>query len=272
VAENLARLGVDVALVARVGDDDAGAALRSALSALGVDVTGVCVTRGSPTARYVAVLDPWGELVIGVADMAVLEQVTVPEVDAAWPSAGLTDLATAWVVLDCNLAPQVLSAALERGRRTGIPVAVDAVSTAKVVRLPQRLDGVAVLFANRDEARGYLSGAQGSASDDDATLARRLQACGAAAVVLTRGRLPVLVAEGGGCREVAVPSAEVVDVTGAGDALVAATVAGLALARQGSLVDAVADGVAAAALTVGSPVSVRADLTPALIANRRSLM
>ncbi len=57
-------------------------------------------------------------------------------------------------------------------------------------------------------------------------------------------------------------------MTGAGDALVAATLAALAAGRV--LDDAVADGVAAAALTLASAASVRADLSPQLIANRRS--
>jgi pseudouridine kinase len=108
----------------------------------------------------------------------------------------------------------------------------------------------------------------GPTSDSDRGLAEGLLRAGAASVVLTRGVRPVLVADAEGCREVAVPPADVVDVTGAGDALVAATLAALTTGRV--LDDAVADGVAAAALTLASSASVRADLSPQLIANRRS--
>ena len=69
VAENLARLGVPVSLVSRVGDDAAGADLLRHTAAAGVDVSGVLV--GGTTAEYVAVLDPAGDLVLGVAAMAM---------------------------------------------------------------------------------------------------------------------------------------------------------------------------------------------------------
>lgn len=263
VAENLSRLGLSVSLVARVGRDGAADQLVTSLRSLGVDTTAVVATDGSSTAHYVAVLDPYGELVIGVADMAVLERLTGQEVRAAWPPPARHGLVPAWVFADCNPDPSVLAVVVELGRTTGVPLAVDAVSTAKVRRLPADLDGVRVWFGNRDEAVAYLS-----LEVPDAELAQGLLRAGAASVVLTRGLAPVLVADADGCREVAVPPAEVVDVTGAGDALVAATLAALAAGRQ--LDDGVADGVAAAALTLASPVSVRTDLSPQLIANRRS--
>jgi len=273
VAENLTRLGVSVALVARVGRDGSGDQLVASLRGLGIDTTAVAGTAGLGTAHYVAVLDPAGELVIGVADMAVLEQLTVEEVRAVWPpSRDPRDRGTPpWVFLDCNPSAAVVAATVELARATGVPLAVDAVSTAKVRRLPSRLDGVTVWFGNRDEAVAYLTptvGSSGTASGGDAELLEGLRRAGAASVVLTRGRSTVLVADRAGCREVAVPAAEVIDVTGAGDALVAATLAALTAGR--TLDDAVSDGVAAAALTVASSVSVRTDLSPQLIANRRS--
>jgi pseudouridine kinase len=263
VAENLSRLGLPVSLVARVGRDGAADQLVSALRSLGIDTAAVVATDGSSTAHYVAVLDPDGELVIGVADMAVLERLTGQEVRAAWPRPTHPGLAPAWVFADCNPDPSVVAVVVELARTTGVPLAVDAVSTAKVRRLPADLDGVRVWFGNRDEAAAYLR-----AEASDVELAQGLRRAGAASVVLTRGVAPVLVADANGCREVVVPPADVVDVTGAGDALVAATLAALTTGR--GLDDAVADGVAAAALTLASPVSVRTDLSPQLIANRRS--
>jgi pseudouridine kinase len=56
---------------------------------------------------------------------------------------------------------------------------------------------------------------------------------------------------------------QVVDATGAGDALIAATLAAMLKGR--SLADAARMGTAAAALTLESPASVRPDLSPALL-------
>ncbi len=63
-------------------------------------------------------------------------------------------------------------------------LAIDAVSTAKALRLPRDLTGVDVLFANEDEARAMLGADSGAGAPE---LARALHERGAAAVVLTRG-------------------------------------------------------------------------------------
>jgi pseudouridine kinase len=260
VAENLARLGVPVRLCSVVGDDDAGRAVRARLEACGAGVQAVAVVPGASTASYVAVLDPAGELVIGVAAMEVLERIEPAAIEAAWPAP------SSWLFLDCNLRADVIAAALRRAAEAGTPMAVDAVSIPKVTRLSGGLDGVRVLFCNLDEARALLAvlpglpglpgGAQTALAPPDA--ARALIGAGAAAVVLTLGPAGALIADAGGVRALPARPATVVDVTGAGDALVAGTLSGLAAGA--TLDDAVRIGLAAAALTVAGPVSVRPDL------------
>ena len=248
VAENLARLGVAVRLVSRVGDDDAGRALKRRLTEAGADVGYVTATRGFDTAEYVAVLDPDGELVIGVAAMDVFAAISVSDVDR-----GLADGAE-WLFLDCNLPPALLEHGVAYGA-SGVRVAVDAVSTVKVTRLPGDLSGVDLLFCNADEARAYLTDPPGA---DDAGVAARLLETGAGAVVLTRGAAGLVVADADGVREHEAVPADVVDVTGAGDALVAGTLA--ALLDGHDLDTAAAAGARLAALTVAVAETVRTDL------------
>jgi pseudouridine kinase len=262
VAENLARLGVPVALISRVGDDPAGAALRAELAALGVDITAVAVTPEAATAEYVAVLGPDGELVIGAALTDILDRMSPADLDAGWPGSG-------WAFLECNLPAPVLAHALDRAIAGGVSVAVDAVSAPKVTRLPEDLSGVGVLFCNRDEASAWLTAAgSGGGGLDDEALAARVHERGGCAVVLTRGAAGALVCDTGGLRPVAARPARLVDVTGAGDALVAGTLAGL-LAGE-ALDGAVALGCAAAALAVESEQAVRPDLCLALVRQRMS--
>jgi pseudouridine kinase len=247
VAENLARLGIGVRLVSRVGDDDLGRALKRRLADAGADVGHVTATRGFDTAEYVAVLDPEGELVIGVAAMDVFTAISASDLDR-----GIADGAD-WLFLDCNLHPAVL----EYGLAAGVSVAVDAVSTVKVTRLPGDLSGVDLLFCNADEARAYLTDPSGAGVSDTGAAARLLDA-GAGAVVLTRGAAGLVVADAAGVREHAAVPADVVDVTGAGDALVAGTLAALLAGHD--LDEAAAAGARLAALTVASTESVRTDL------------
>ena len=287
VAENLALLGVPVRLCSRVGDDDAGRELAARLAGCGVDVSAVAVAAGRATAQYVAVLDPGGELVLGIAAMDVLDGIGACDLATAWPPPG------DWLFLDCNLSSEVLTGALRRADADGTPLAVDAVSTPKVTRLvnaraggpERRIDGVRVLFCNLDEARALLAALSGTprqsrpqpstasgptASSSPADSCRPVESCspaelalalvgrGAAGVVVTLGAAGVVIADPQGVRSLPARPATVVDVTGAGDALVAGTLSGLVAGAV--LADAVRIGIAAAAFTVAGPASVRADL------------
>jgi pseudouridine kinase len=241
VAENLAGLGVPVELVSAIGADTGGAALRAHLVARGVGVDGVRVVPEGSSARYAAVLDPEGDLVLGVAAMDVLDRI-----DAAQLAAAVLRAPSPWLFVDCNLPAGVLAAALAGG----VPVVVDAVSTPKVVRLPADLRAVTVLSGNADEARAWLRHHGHDPIGDDETLAARLHAAGAGGVLLTRGAAGTVVADASGVRRVPAPRIEPVDVTGAGDALVAGTIA--ALLAGADLTAAVVVGTALAGHTIRS--------------------
>jgi pseudouridine kinase len=270
VAENLAGLltgpgtgpgvGVGVEVVSAIGDDDAGAMLLAGLSRRGIGVRHIRVWPGDATAQYVAVLEPGGDLTIGAAAMAVLDRIDVAALDAAWPDDG-------WLFCDGNLPADVLAHVLTRARGgsgakggSGAMVVIDAVSTRKVTRLPADLRGLALLCCNRDEARAWLAHHGRDRCDspslmvDDVSLARRVQAAGAAAVLLTRGSAGLVVVEGESVTEIPAVAAVPVDVTGAGDALIAGTLA--ALIAGAGLPAAARAGAERAARTVESRHSV----------------
>jgi sugar/nucleoside kinase (ribokinase family) len=243
VAENLATLLPGrVRLVSAVGDDDAGRALLTHASERGIDVAGVRVRPGRATARYVALLEPGGDLTIGAAAMDVLDEITLADLDAADPAG------RAALFCDTNLTPAVLAHALSRGG-AGRLVAVDAVSTAKVRKLPADLRGLTLLCCNADEAAAFL-GVPGAPAE----LATGLRRAGATNVVLTLGADGVLAASAAGVEHVPAVPARTLDVTGAGDALVAGALT--ALIGGAGLADAARAGAERAARTVESPLSV----------------
>ncbi|MDX2103241.1 MAG: hypothetical protein EAZ99_19075 [Alphaproteobacteria bacterium] len=256
VAETVARLGCRAALMSIVGDDGSGWALINHLAALGVDVEAVTIATTRATAEYIAVLDADGRLSLGLANMAVFDDLTVADLTRA--EAVLAD--ADWVFADANLPADVLAALVARRRFGGGRLAIDAVSVPKVGRLPDDLSGIDVLMLNRAEAAALLSV---DAAEPLAALTTALLARGAGALVLSDGDHGALVADPAGVVRVPALRASRVDETGAGDALIGATLA--ALAAGLSLVDAVRRGTAAAALTVEFPGAVRPDLTAALI-------
>jgi pseudouridine kinase len=263
VAENLARLAVPVALATQIGSDAQGRALLDDCAALGIDVRGVAISPVHPTAEYVAIIDARSELVIGASETEAIDTLTyamlAPALDA--------DARSAWTFADCNLPAAVLAAVVAQPRAPGHRLAIDAVSIAKVQRLPRDLRGIDVLFVNADEARVLLG--EGAPECAPADIAQALRERGAAAVVLTQGVAGAIVAQASGSVHVAVTPAECVDVTGAGDALIAGTLYGLL--HDEALPLAVRTGTIVAGFTITSPTTVSRDLSRALVDAQRTL-
>ncbi len=255
VCETIIRLGARAGLVTLVGADDAGRRIIADLATLGADIGAIRTVDGARTAEYVAVLDADGTLATGLADMAIFDLFDLSDLDRTAPLRA----EAGWVFADCNLPAPVLAALIDDAAAAPFRLALDPVSVAKAARLPARLAGVDLIILNRDEATA-LTGAE----DPDAAI-DRLQGRGARSVVLTEGSGPVRVASPEGRALVPAQAAAVLDVTGAGDALIGAVLAGLAAGS--GLIDAVRAAVRVAALAVASAETVRADLTPDLIAN-----
>ena len=257
VCENLARLGVSTSLVSAVGDDENGRSLVRHLQRLGVNTARVAVAVGHATAEYAAILNPDRSLAFGIADMGVFSAITVEGLHGLWPHLA----AASWVFADCNLPAPVLQALLMRRRGASFNLAVDAVSVHKAERLPADLAGIDLLFVNEDEAEALVR----RHALPPAFAAQALRERGAAQVVLTLGACGMIVVSGPG-DALAVPAipADPVDVTGAGDALIAGTLA--RLVAGGTLVEAARVGSLAAALTVECDASVHPELSEGLLA------
>ncbi|NNG04420.1 MAG: hypothetical protein HKM95_10010, partial [Inquilinus sp.] len=238
VAETLARLGAPVTLVSRVGADADGDRIVATLDRLDVNTAAIGCDDGRPTASYTALTEPDGELWVGIADMGLYEALTpavlAPIVDAL-PRPAL------WFV-DCNLPAESL-AFLLRARPTDVQAAVDAVSIPKAARLAGLLPHIDLLFCNADEA-AVLAGGCSSVT----ATAAALRTLGAGVAVVGLGGNGLALADAEGQIEMPALPARPRDVTGAGDALIAGTLFGIAGGRspRGS----VALGLAAAALAI----------------------
>lgn len=260
VAENLARLGTSVDLVAVVGNDPLGEALLEATAAAGVGVEHVRRTNRS-TGTYTAVLDSDGELVVSVADMAATDELTPESLEPlAGPLSG-ADL----VVVDGNLPPDTVAAVAGAAAR----VLLDPVSVPKAHRLVPVLTSVLgaggswwTMTPNRAEL-GALTGLP--VTDEAGLLAAvdDLHGHGVEHVWVRLGRDGSLLSSASGRVTLPVLTGPVVDVTGAGDAMLAAYCH--ALLAGSTPVEAALFGHGAAALTVASPHTVRPDLTVALV-------
>ncbi|MGZ8738038.1 MAG: PfkB family carbohydrate kinase, partial [Nocardioides sp.] len=261
VAENLARLGTRTRLVAAIGQDPLGERLLAETAAAGVDVALVRRT-STRTGTYTAVLDDDGELVVAVSDMGATDEITPDDVGrlaADVAGAGL-------LVLDGNLAPGAVAAAAELAAGHGVPVVLEPVSVPKAERLRPVLAGGYAWFAvtpNRAELGALTRMPVATGAELGAAVAV-LHAQGVSHVwVRLGGDGSLLFSSGHAPVSLPAVATEVVDVTGAGDAMLGAFCHALLSGR--SPTDAALLGHAAAALTVAVPQSVRPDLSADLV-------
>ena len=254
VAENVARLGAHSSLISMLGEDENGRAIRESLDRLDIDTRHIGISADHATAEYVAVLQPNGDLVLGLADMAIFDALTPTLLKEVWP-----DVSASWIFADCNLPSQTLHELVDLARRHPAMLAIDAVSVLKVMRLPPDLNGIGILFLNLDEAQAFSRHSNSQPHE----LVEMLLDRGAARVILTLGEGGLIAADRSGLTRLGAMTVQVVDTTGAGDALIAGSL--VALLNGSSLGEAVRMGTTAAALTLESPASVRPDLSLSLL-------
>ncbi len=246
IAANLALLGNAVTLVGAVGDDDNGDYLLASVAGLDTHR----VRRVARTGSYLAVIDGAGDLVIGVADMEATETI-----DDIGPVEGFD-----WLVLDGNLLPATIAGALTAARETGVPVLLDPVGVAKATRLATVTDLTAVhtFTPNRDELLAFTG------LEDIEAAIESVHERGVTWVWLREGAAGSRLhgTDGTDAHIPAVPG-PVVDVTGAGDAMLGGYLH--ALGDGADPVEAARYGAATATLTIGSPETVRPDLDDDLV-------
>ncbi len=198
-----ARAGASVALIAAVGDDDAGQRLRSVAENEGIDISRLDVVRRGTTGRAVITVDEHAENSIVV-------------ISGTNELARLTTLPAAKVVLAQLEIPQAtVTAAFEAARAAGCRTVLNP-APAPVDGLPDSLLALCdVIIPNEHEVE-LIGGVD------------RLLAGGAGAVVVTRGAAGATVSDAAGTRAIEPFSVDPVDTTGAGDAFCGVLAARLA--------------------------------------------
>lgn len=256
VAENLARLGQDVVLLTAVGDDAEGRALLQETAGCGVDVGRARLIADAPTGAYLAILDTDGGLHIGMDDMRVIETIDpdfLNQQKELFKQASL-------VFVDANLPPRTLQTAVSLAWRSGTPIAADPTSVALAPRLSQFLKRLWLIAPNEAEAEALCPHPVPHADRERVIeAARHLVSEGVELAVITMAEFGVGYATAESSGHIPAMRTEIVDPTGAGDALAAALI--YALLNEIPLDEAVRLGVSAAALTLRSPGTVAPDLS-----------
>jgi len=215
----LAKLGVPVRLIGRVGGDPFGDYVLGRLTAAGVNLEAVARTT-APTATTVALVDAQGARAFLHRPGASQELEAPMDFPACGPSPHF-HLANLFALPQLRRqAPESLRRARADGYTTSLDTGWDALDEWLAVIEPC-LPLVDLLFVNQDEARMLAS------TEDPERAADFLHRLGAARVVVKLGAEGCLVC--GGFDRFRSPAFQVpvVDTTGAGDCFVGAFLAGL---------------------------------------------
>lgn len=267
-ARNLSSLGHQVTLVAPRGGDAAADLVARAAEDAGVeDCPLTFLDRATPS--YSAILEPDGNLVTALADMALYDLIPARRLLSSRLRKRLA--AADLLLADSNLPESALSALATSATDLGLPLAVIAVSPAKVVRWRASLDKIACLAMNANEAAA-LTGTRTDALGEWPALLSR---AGLSGGLVSAGAGPVsaFAADAGGPRRVThlpPPLDRLEDVTGAGDALASGYLDGWL--SGGSIEANLARGMALARLTAGIRGPVHPDLSPAMLAQAVAAM
>ncbi len=225
------RLGCDVRFVGALGTDELGDEALRSLQDEGVDVSGVARLDDVPTGVAVIVVDERGENQIAVASGAN-GALTAEHVTTALQLSG-----TGVVLLGHEVPPDAVQAGVATARAAGWTAVLNPAPAREMI---DDLEGV-ILTPNADEACRLAN------ANDPVAAARTLHERTNAPVLVTLGGRGGLLVDAGGMDMVAAPHAQVVDTTGAGDAVNGALAAELAAGRE--LHDAARFAIAAATLS-----------------------
>jgi ribokinase len=237
-----ARLGAKVALAARVGLKENGAAMVEQLQGEGVDTRAIA----QPADEV-----PGVALIVVGAEDAENQIVTVAGSNGTLPleqveALELTGLR--WLVAQQELPLQSVARAFERAHAAGVKTVLNAAPFRPGCEALLPL--IDLLVVNELEAQALVTTLGGGVAEPE-VLAQSLRAQGPEAVLVSLGSEGLCWVDGQGTRRVPARKVRAVDTVGAGDTLVGALVT--ALAEGQAIEDALSFAQAAAAIAVSRP-------------------
>ena len=271
IAEDLALLAKDVYLLTVLADDHNGDFLADITAASGVNLDHIKKIAADkiPSGRYLAHLDQSGDLMGAVADMRILA-----EIDLDYLKSKIELIAGASIlILDTNLKLDAVRYLLNFCEDSSIITLIDAVSVEKSLKLRSQLKKIDYLRANLDEAEIIFSIREINETVKTKNLKGRLKKLNEVYAELDISTVVIISLGAKGCYLLAkkegklyhklfaaekIAREDIVESTGAGDALTAGIAA--ALMEEMEVEAAIKLGIRAASITIQSKYSSNPEL------------
>ena len=208
-----AKLGADVMMLAKVGDDMFGGSTIRNLAGYGIDVRHVGTVPNRSSGVAPIFVEPSGEnsiLIVKGANNDLLPA----DIEAAAADLKACDL----ILLQLEIPVETVGAALAFGRRHGIATLLNPAPA--VAGLDPALIRQATFLVPNETELALLTGMPAHTPGEVATAARSLVAKGVETVIVTMGSRGALLVTAAEDRLIAPVPVSAVDTTGAGDAFI----------------------------------------------------
>jgi pseudouridine kinase len=256
VAHNLARLGQAATLITVVGEDANGQQMLDEVGVAGVNVSAVLRKPDYPTGAYLGIINTDGRLQYALDDMRAMAGLTSDYIHAC------DDLfrEASVVFVDANVPKKTLRTVISLAKKARVPICADPASATLAGRLRPYLSNLELITPNSVEASVLCEQPFEAGQRQQVTAAAKyLVGQGTKIAVITLAEFGVAYATSETSGHFPALRTEILDPTGAGDALTATII--FSLINDIPLDDAVQLGVTAASLTLRYPGSVLPDLT-----------
>ena len=238
-AVGAARLGADVTLIGRLGNDGFGKTLRQELVANGVNMDRVVETADCNSGVAIINVENSGQNCITVIPGAN-GRLTPDDIHACESAFEDADV----LMLQMEVPVQTVLTAIEIALKNNVPVLLDPAPAPE--SFPPELLAVDYVCPNETEA-ALLTGLSVSTMAEAEAAARMLCSLGVKHAIVTLGERGAVCCDNGGeCHRAEPPAVKVVDTTAAGDAFAAAFA--LQVSQQQPIVDALQFACAAGAI------------------------
>jgi len=215
IADNLARIGLDVHFMTVLGNDNHAQAIKQSLQDHGATVH---AQRFKHTPRYLAVENRDGEMIHAINDMAALETFEMNHIKKHHDILFNSE----WIVLDCNVPTRIIEYVLTHYEN----VIVEGVSTGKIQKLRPYLSNIHTLKCNQQELSSLLDMPVNHMDEIRRAVDKALQS-GIQTLALTMGDKGACLATNTQTQTHKPFNVDVQGTTGAGDAFTAGLVYGM---------------------------------------------
>ncbi|WP_297435867.1 carbohydrate kinase family protein [uncultured Clostridium sp.] len=211
IAENMARVEVNVKFISILGDDANGKAMLAHGIEHGYDMSDSLVLEGMGTPTYLAVLDEYGEMVSAVVDVKSIDKMSPEFIETK------RDIieGAEYIVLDSD-NPVIMEYLLTNFDNKFI---LDPVSAEKAAGVKHLIKYFHTIKPNRHEAE-VLAGFPIIDEEDLIRASNQFRALGVEKVFISLDAEGIFYNDGIECGKVCSGKVEVINVTGAGDSFV----------------------------------------------------